>query len=216
MDNALPREILTPKRASDDDIELQKALRSLWRHKLLILGVILTVTALSVIAVSLITPLYTAESLVVVESRNNELTDINSVISGLSVNTNIIQTEVAMLRSESLAMKVVNQLILFEDAEFNPYLTSGDSLFPTAVPSTGNGTQKANSENWLPSEIVGNFLRSLTISPVEQSYVISIKFESEDPQKAALIANTIADRYITGQLEIKFEATRRATEWLSQ
>ena len=103
MDNALPQEIMTRKRPVDDEIHLQAAVRTLWRRKMVLFGSIVIVTVLSIVAVSLMTPVYTAKALVVVESRNTELADIETVISGLSVNTNIIQTEVAILHSESLA-----------------------------------------------------------------------------------------------------------------
>ena len=206
-----------------DEIHLQEAVRTLWRRKLLLFGSIVTVTVFSIVAVSLMTPVYTAEALVVVESRNTELAGIETVISGLSVNTNTIQTEVAMLRSESLARNVVDQLDLLEDPEFNRYLvprsnilTSASNILASTIWPEEHRLPEENNAEWLRSNVVNTFLRSLTISPVGQSYVISIQFESENPQKASLIANTIADRYITGQLEIKFEAIRRATEWLSQ
>ena len=41
-------------------------------------------------------------------------------------------------------------------------------------------------------------------------------FESENPRAAAVLANTIADLYIVDQLEAKFEATKRASEWLNE
>jgi succinoglycan biosynthesis transport protein ExoP len=95
VDNALPQEIMTRwRKPIDEELDIQEALRTLWRHKVLLFGSIVTLTVLSIVAVSLMTPLYTAEALVVVENRNTELTDINTVISGLSVNTNVIQTEV--------------------------------------------------------------------------------------------------------------------------
>lgn len=203
-------------RPLDEEIDWQRVFRTLWRRKMVLFGPIVTMTVLSMVAVSLITPLYTAEALVVVESRNTELADIKTVISGLSVNKNIIQTEVATLRSESLARKVVDQLNLFEDPEFNRYLAPGGNTLPSTARPEEYRLPKENNAEWLQSEVVRTFFRKLTVSPVEQSYVISIQFESENPRKATLIANTIADRYITGQLEIKFEATRRATGWLSQ
>jgi len=49
-----------------------------------------------------------------------------------------------------------------------------------------------------------------------QAYVINIQFESTDPAKAALIANTFADRYLLEQLEAKFDATQQATQWLNE
>ena len=44
--------------------------------------------------------------------------------------------------------------------------------------------------------------------------MISISFTSEDPKKAALIANKVVDEYIESQLEAKSEGARRVAEWL--
>jgi capsular exopolysaccharide synthesis family protein len=41
-----------------------------------------------------------------------------------------------------------------------------------------------------------------------------VNYTSEDPSKAARIANTFADLYLTEQLEAKFDATKKANEWL--
>jgi capsular exopolysaccharide synthesis family protein len=56
----------------------------------------------------------------------------------------------------------------------------------------------------------------MTISPKGRSRVIVVEFTSENPSTAAEIANTHADLYIIEQLEVKFEATRRATAWLNE
>ena len=46
------------------------------------------------------------------------------------------------------------------------------------------------------------------------TYVIGISVTSVSPVKAANLANTVADRYLTAQLDAKFEATQRANRWL--
>ena len=64
--------------------------------------------------------------------------------------------------------------------------------------------------------LVDNVLDRLTVAPEGRSRVIRISFESEDPKTAAAAANAIADFYVVAQLEAKFEATKRATSWLSE
>jgi succinoglycan biosynthesis transport protein ExoP len=49
----------------------------------------------------------------------------------------------------------------------------------------------------------------------EWSYVIDITYSSANPALAAQIANTFANEYLVDQLESRYEATRRANEWLS-
>jgi len=65
-------------------------------------------------------------------------------------------------------------------------------------------------------KVIDNFLSHLSVLPEGRSRVIAISVESEDPRTAAAAANTLADFYIVAQLEAKFEATKRASAWLSE
>jgi succinoglycan biosynthesis transport protein ExoP len=58
------------------------------------------------------------------------------------------------------------------------------------------------------------FQKSLTIDRPGTAWVIDITFESRTPDLAALVANAMADTYITDQLEAKYEATRQGSAWL--
>jgi len=48
-----------------------------------------------------------------------------------------------------------------------------------------------------------------------RSYSVTVSFESRDPEKAARIANAVAERYIDNQLQLKLDATKRANAWLT-
>ena len=58
------------------------------------------------------------------------------------------------------------------------------------------------------------FQERLTVKRVGLTYVIQIAFSSYDPERAAQIANAVADAYFVDQLEAKYQATRRASAWL--
>jgi len=62
--------------------------------------------------------------------------------------------------------------------------------------------------------VIDTFLQEVTVASEGRSRIVSISVESENPETAALAANTVADFYIVAQLEAKFEATKRATLWL--
>jgi capsular exopolysaccharide synthesis family protein len=72
----------------------------------------------------------------------------------------------------------------------------------------------AESEGLDSAAVLYQFLKRLTIEPVEGSRLIRIVFTSTDPSKAALIANTVVDEYMKNQLETKTEGARHAAEWL--
>ena len=62
---------------------------------------------------------------------------------------------------------------------------------------------------------VHRLLEQLQITQNPLSYVISINFTSTNPEKAARIANAVAELYVTGQREEKLAATRDAAAWLT-
>ena len=66
------------------------------------------------------------------------------------------------------------------------------------------------------NRVVGTFGSRLLVEPVGGSYVIALDFMAEDPAKAAMIANAMADEYLVSQVEAKFQAAERATDWLGK
>ena len=58
------------------------------------------------------------------------------------------------------------------------------------------------------------FLARLSVFRVDVANVISVTFESEDPNKAAKIANAIAEAYLAANLEAKAKSTQIANKWL--
>ncbi len=65
--------------------------------------------------------------------------------------------------------------------------------------------------------VVGRILASqLSIKPLKDSRVALITVADRKPQRAALIANTIADTYIEHNLDHKLEGARSAMAWLAE
>ncbi|NNC38845.1 MAG: AAA family ATPase, partial [Hyphomonadaceae bacterium] len=58
-------------------------------------------------------------------------------------------------------------------------------------------------------------LSRLSVYRKGSTYVINIGFTSEDPVKAASLANAFAENYLLEQLDAKFDATSRANSWLN-
>ena len=105
-------------------------------------------------------------------------------------------------------------LDLTEDSEF---VGSGGGGLPGAVFSFIDslfGFEPATSEFELKRRAIKAFQSRLSINRVLLSYVINIDFWSYDPERAAQIANAVADAYIADQLQAKYQATRRGSVWL--
>lgn len=61
---------------------------------------------------------------------------------------------------------------------------------------------------------IRNFKNRLTVYRVGVTYAIDIQFKSFHPERAAQIANAIADAYVGDALDAKYQTTRRAAIWL--
>lgn len=63
---------------------------------------------------------------------------------------------------------------------------------------------------------VSRVLSKLNVEPVKESRMVNLSFESQDPIKAAKIANTFAQAYIQQDLETKKSASQYAVGWLDE
>jgi succinoglycan biosynthesis transport protein ExoP len=63
---------------------------------------------------------------------------------------------------------------------------------------------------------VQHLLRNLSVTSDPRSYVIRVRYQSEDPQLAAAIVNELVDSYLGLQLSEKRTAIKRANAWLNE
>ena len=219
--------IPTPRpRQQDDDIDLRELLRKVWRRRGIILGTVIVLTVLAALVIFQLTPRYTASTLVMIGARENQVVDVEAVLSGLSDDDKTIQSEIQVIRSRELAAK----LRLDRKPEFNPALQVPGAWATLLDPKTylpedwvpvfyGAEVVRRQSEEELVKReferVVTRFLDGLTVATEGRSRVVRISYQSLDRRQAAQIADTIADFYIVAQLDTKFQATQRANEWLN-
>jgi capsular exopolysaccharide synthesis family protein len=65
------------------------------------------------------------------------------------------------------------------------------------------------------ARVIRGFLGRLTINPIRNSRLVDVKFRSTDPRLAAQVADALAKQYIDRNLQVKFTATKEATDWLT-
>jgi uncharacterized protein involved in exopolysaccharide biosynthesis len=186
-----------------------------------IFGTALAVFVLICVVMFSITPLYTGNAVVMLDPRQRNIVDVQAVLSGLSGDQTTILTQVQIIQSESLASRVVTKLKLDQNPEFNPalrhsifdYLSIVDPRSWISILS--RPLTQEQKEAQATEAIITKFERHLSVSQIGLSSAIQISFSSESPQEAAEIANAIGDAYVEDQLNAKFDATKKATQWLA-
>lgn len=200
------------------EIDLLVILNTIWRGKWwIILCALVALLIGGYQAFRVAVPVYTAGAVVALEARQEQVADLDSVLSGLSADQATINTEIEVMRSRGLLGKLVAKLELTEDPEFNQSLQPEPSFSIGKVLDLIRGRQETGtpSEEEIKNGAIDAVLDRVSITNVRQSYVFKINVTTEEPVKSAAIANTLAELYIQDQLDLKFEATEKATEWLT-
>ena len=177
-------------------------------------------------------PRYTAEALVQIEPADNNIIGIEEVVSAISGDATAIIGEVQIIRSRTIANKVIadnTDLVLTElltpAADKLGGLNDVTSLASNLIAGATNRALPdiALAQGRRPvavararSKAIDRFIQQLSVTQVARSNVVSIKFESLSPSTAAAIVNGVADTYIDAQLESKFEATQTAANWINE
>ncbi len=168
--------------------------------------------ALGLIYILTAAPTFTATSGMIIDTRKLQLFGQQSIFSEMPLDMSAVESQVEVLKSENIALAVIKKFNLVDDPEF----VGGGGLIGSLFGAlTGLfSSSESTSEFTLQREAVRAFKDKLSIKRVGLTYVILISFQSHDPNRAAVIANAVADAYIDGQLEAKYDSARRTGVWL--
>ncbi|MEZ0055855.1 uncharacterized protein involved in exopolysaccharide biosynthesis [Bradyrhizobium elkanii] len=145
--------------------------------------------AVGVILLMLIPARYAATALVVVDPREQRVTTDQDVLPGIGQDAAALQSYVEIAKSDGFLGPVIEQLKVAEDSDIS-----------------GGRTD--------PTRLLDRFRNRLDISRRGLTYVIAIKFTSNDPRRAAYYANAVAEAFVASQRGTRSVATDEAADWL--
>jgi exopolysaccharide transport family protein len=203
-------------------IDLRHVQDFFWRRWKLILACALAVMAVTLIVLLTITPLYTATVQILLDPQKNQVFGADAVLPELNLDSGNVDSQISLIESTNLLRHVVEKQKLTEDPEFGgpakpglldllfSQFASGDPASPAAAP---NG-EEAIAPDMLRA--IGRLKNNLAVQRINRTYVLSISVTSQDPTKAARLANAVAEVYVVDQLEARYEAARAASAWLAE
>jgi polysaccharide biosynthesis transport protein len=180
------------------------------RQFLVVLSVALLTIGLAAVYLFTTPPLYSAQAELMLDTGRIQV--VKQSILGDDLNWQMIDSQIEILKSESVALTIIKNLRLTQDPEFIAPARGPIAIAKNAISSLL--IAKPKSEPDLTRLAVQAFEHHLTVSRVGVTYGIEIEFQSTDPDRAAQIANAVADGFIFDQMEARYQTIRGATAWL--
>jgi len=147
----------------------------------------------------------------------------NKIVDDPTYDEAEIASQVYILSSESIVVPVVRSMNLAHDSEFVGQPNAGGAQILERIKKVRklikqfigwNGRADADPNAVLEETAVETFLKRLSVYREDVANVINVTFDSDDPNKAANIANAVADTYIATTLETKMKSTNVVSQWL--
>jgi succinoglycan biosynthesis transport protein ExoP len=156
-------------------------------------------------------PTYTATATMIIEARSSQLQ--KSLLGEMTPDAGWIESQIGVIKSQNVAAYLVKQLHLADDPAF---LRSDPGPFDKLLVRLGLGDSEPNSDAERTAAAMGAVSAGLNVRRIGQSYLLSIAYEYKNPELAAKIANSVIDAYVYEQLNSKYQANRRAGDWLQE
>jgi succinoglycan biosynthesis transport protein ExoP len=200
------------------------------RQFAVILFVLLFTLALGTVYLFTSPPRYTGHAVLVIDTHKSQFFQGQSPLGDLPVDSATVDTQLEIIKSQNIALSVIKDLHLNEDREFiapsagfigsimgfvsNTLIGGFTDLVSFGAPSGEKSASDPSPDFRLTQSALGTFESHLTAKRVGLTYAIDLEFQSLNPDRAAQIANAVADAYVVDALEAKYQTTRRAAVWL--
>jgi len=184
-------------------LSLSRLFGVLRRRKLIVIAGAVLGLALAVAYISLVPSRYMATAQLLMDTRRAD-----QPTAYANIDQSTVESQVETLRSQRIALGVIDKLALANDPEFNR--RGLVTRFFSAIGLEDAPPQTAAEQL---RKTIDAFRRQLTVSRLGPSYVANVAFLSTDGVKAALIANEVVDTYIEDQLSARVLSLERSNSW---
>ena len=184
---------------------LRYALAALRRNMWLFLAIVLAGLALALVTTMLDTPRYTAATSIQINDQSDEV--LGEELDARAPDTSdwdvdrFLNTQLDILRSRALAVRVANALELYDDPRFY-------AAMEMPSPTADMDAQERR-------ELVIALLRNeLDIDLPRSTRIARVRFSSTDPEVSARIANAFAEEAIQANLQRRFDSSTYARSFV--
>lgn len=192
----------------DEELSLNSIGRTIFKRKV----IILCTTALIFFTVALrtmsMTPVFESVVRLQIDPSRSSSLGLDDLISerlGSGDSASHLQTEVRLIQSDTVAMRVINNLGLAK----NPAFVGKSAAAATVTdPSAMSAGQRQS--------LLGAFRGSLKVQILQNTQLVEVRFRSPDPKLATDVANAVAEQYMQRNFQTRYEGAVQVSNWLSK
>ncbi|GAJ76434.1 capsular polysaccharide synthesis enzyme CpsD, exopolysaccharide synthesis [Vibrio sp. JCM 18905] len=166
--------------------------------------------------------IYQATATLLIQEEQKSALSIEEVYGVDTTKKEYFQTQIAILKSNHIADKVIRELNLTQLPEFtrsgglNQKIDQIKSIsFVQDILNVSPSPKETAQFSESYYQALQAFRSKLDIEPVRNTQLVRIRFRSTDPKLATTIANAVGQAYIDANFEAKLVVTQNAATWLT-
>lgn len=223
MDKIVPQSspVVIAAGSSSPELTLREIWMMLWRRRRIIYGSIAVCFLLAILLLMISTRRYLSTGEIQVQKDAGTAlglqTDTTDTPSDALEENMDLQTQVKILESDSLALRVINELHLEQTKDYKEKSSPIGWVFALISPK-GKPDPKGASLDDSPHrrvQVLRIFHKKLTVKLVDGTRLIDVQYLSPDPQLAAAVVNHMLQGLIEEGFQTRYDATTRASSWLN-
>jgi len=175
----------------------------------------------------LATPQYKSTSTLLIEEGTSKILsmeDAFGIQAPIVRDLRFFNTQLKLLKSKSLAERIVKKLNLLSRPEFSSKKKSNIINSLIGIITFNWATHKKESSKNEPdylsslnaySDLAESVRNKIKIKPIRETKLVEISYISASPLLSAEIVNTLAEEFINFSIEKRYEKTQQASDFLS-
>ncbi len=139
------------------------------------------------------------DSKAIIQIEQHELLTLPGAIGGSDEFELMANTDILVIQSNDVALKVIQRMHLEQDKRFNPSYPGNTNL----------------NDPYARNYLIGLFRGGLTVQRVPRTELIDVTFRSPSPVLSMAVANTTVDTFLEQNFQNHYQGTKEIAGWLT-
>jgi polysaccharide biosynthesis transport protein len=183
------------------------------RRWLEISGTALLVIVAAIILVRIVPPRFAARADVMLDPRHDKAFGPDDMAGTVNLDTATVEGAQAMIKGNGVLLRVVRSENLATDPDFDGSRDTAGLRWGGIATLLGHREPRPSTPE---QHAVGTLFRALKVERVGKAFVLSITATAREPERAARLANAVAEGFVLDQRQARLEASRREAAFFAE